>query len=154
MEQVHVESFKVIGVPVRTSDKFGKSVVDVGLTGLRFGFYGLYDKIPNKANENSYVVYTDAEPKYLGDFTAIIGCAVSSFDEVPEGMVGTVVPGGEYTKYSVHGEATEVVVDKWNEIWKKDEETSRIRTTDFDVYNGYPINLSDVNVDIYVNEGK
>lgn len=153
MEHVHVEPFKVIGVPVRTSDKFGKVVVDVGLTWLQFELQGMYDKIPNKTSDNMHVVYTDHEPKFMGDFTAIIGCAVSSFDEIPQGMVGKEVPGGNYEKYSVHGRATEVVSGKHKEIWKKDEETERMHSTDFDVYNGgYPINLGDVNVDIYINE--
>lgn len=153
-EHVHVEPFMVIGLPVRTSDKFGKAVIDVGLTWFQFEQKGLHDKIPNRVSENMHIVYTDHEQKYMGEYTAVIGCAVSSLAEIPEGLVGKEVPGGDYIKYSVHGRATEVVAGKWKEIWKQDEATSRIHSTDFDVYNGgYHVNLGDANVDIYVNQG-
>ena len=155
MEHVHVEPFKIIGLSVRTSDKFGKAVVDVGITWLHFEFMKLYYDIPNKTSANMHVVYTDHEPKYMGEFTAIIGCAVSSIDEVPKGMVGVEVQGGDFTKYSVHGRATEVVPAKWKEIWKKDEETFKMHGTDFEIYNnGYPLNLGKVDVDIYIADNK
>jgi len=155
MEHVHVESFKVIGVPVRTSDKFGKSIVDAGITWFNFEKNDLYQKIPNKTSDYIYIVDTDHEEGNLGEYTIVIGCAVSSFDSIPEGMVGKDVPSGYYTKYTVQGRATGEIVEKWKEIWKKDAENPRKYSTDFAIYKGkYPFDLGNIEGEIYIAESK
>lgn len=153
MEHVQLEGFKIIGVPVKTSRKFGKVVIDVGLTWLRFELAESYYKIPNKISDNMYVVYIDREEKFDGDFTAIVCCAVSSFDEMPDGMVGREIDGGQYRKYVTHGRAIEAIASKWKEIWEEDNKNLKTHSTDFEIYKGgYPLNLGEVDVEIYVRE--
>jgi predicted transcriptional regulator YdeE len=46
--------------------------------------------------------------KYEGDYTKpyswILGCEVSSLDEIPEGLVGKVIPESKYAVFTTQGE--------------------------------------------------
>ena len=43
-------------------------------------------KIPNRINKEMVAVYTDYESDQTKPFTYLVGCEVSSLDQIPEGL--------------------------------------------------------------------
>jgi len=86
MKSAKVESFKVIGISVRTSNGHSDVAKHIGDLWGRFMSKGIIEHIPNKLEESIYSLYTDYETDHTGAYTAVIGCKVSSFDEIPKGM--------------------------------------------------------------------
>ena len=73
-----IESFKIIGISVRTTNEGGKSSADLGKLWERFYKENVSSKIPGKISDDIYSVYTDYESYYKGSYTTIIGCKVNS----------------------------------------------------------------------------
>ncbi|MCH9611786.1 MAG: hypothetical protein S4CHLAM102_02600 [Chlamydiia bacterium] len=144
-----MESFKVIGIAVRTSNVDGQMAKDIGALWEVFLGQRLMDKIPNKLSNAIYELYTDYEGDFMAPYTVVLGCKVSSFDEVPEGMVSQVVPGGTFEKFVAKGNLNEgAVFHAWQKIWQT--ELDRAYTCDFEVYDERSQDPSDAEVDIYV----
>lgn len=55
---------------------------------------GVFHKIPSKADENAYAVYTDFTNKCSGDYSIVIGVRVNDKSRVPTGFVLKVPAGG------------------------------------------------------------
>ena len=54
----------------------------------RFFKENISSKIPNKINGDILALYTDYEGDYTKPYSWILGCEVSSLEQVPEGLVG------------------------------------------------------------------
>lgn len=92
MEKLDVASFQIIGIEVRTTNQNSQAINDIGaLWGGKFMEQGILKKIPNKVNSTIYCLYTDYEGDHLLPYTTVIGCEVSSIDEVPSGMVAKAI---------------------------------------------------------------
>ena len=91
-----LKPFKVIGISIRTVNAEGRAVTDLGALWGRFYAEKISMRIPNKADDDIYAVYTDYDLDHEGAYTTIIGCKVRSFDGIPEGMTGKEI-GGDYT---------------------------------------------------------
>lgn len=90
-------------------------------------------KIPGKINNNIYALYTDYEGDYTKPYSWILGCEVESLDEVPEGLVGKVIPASEYAVYTTQGKFPEGLIAAWQAIWKA--QFKRLYTSDFELYS-------------------
>lgn len=135
MHQVEqIESFKVIGISVETTNENGKAIEDLGALWQKFFHQNVSEKVPNKLSEDVYSLYTDYETDYTGKYTAIIGLRVSSLKSIPEGMIGREFNGGVYKKFITASEESDAVVDVWKEVWAKDKELNRQYTVDFEVH--------------------
>ena len=143
-----IESFKIIGISVRTTNEGGKSSHDLGKLWERFYKENVASKIPGKMSEEIYSVYTDYESDYKGSYTTIIGCKVNSLN-IPEGMTGKEIEEGNYKVYTAKGKMPETVVNQWMEIWK-DDDLKRAYTSDFEVYGEKSQNSENAEVDIYI----
>ena len=144
-----IESFKIIGVSIRTTNEGGKSSHDLGKLWERFYQENVSSKITGKMNEEIYSVYTDYESDYKGSYTTIIGCKVNSLNNIPEGMTGKEIEGGNYKVFTAKGKIPDAVVNQWMEIWK-DSELKRAYTSDFEVYGEKSQNPENAEVDIYI----
>jgi len=89
-------------------------------------------KIPNKINGNILALYTDYEGDYTQPYSWILGCEVSSLEEVPEGLVGKVIPPSKYAVFTTEGKFPQGLIAAWHEIWKAN--FIRAYTSDFEVY--------------------
>ena len=149
MQTVKIEPFKVIGISVRTTNENGQSATDIkGLWG-KFMSQGILDKIPNKIDESVYSLYTNYEGDHTKPFDTVLGCKVSSLDNIPEDMAGYSFDGGIYSEFISKGDLTNnVVVDTWYEIWKK--EMNRAFTVDFEVYGKKAQDPKNAEVSIFV----
>lgn len=149
MQVVEVAAFKVIGISVRTTNADGKGATDIGALWNRFLSEGIMQQIPNKEGMDIYSLYTDYESDQWGAYTTVLGCKVSSTDEVPDGMTALEVPGGSYQKTTVKGDLEQgIVVNEWKRIWEADMD--RVFATDYEVYGEKAQNPKDAEVEVFV----
>jgi len=150
MKEVKVESFKVIGLSIRSTNENMQAAQDIGALWGRFMGEGIADKIPNKSAEDIYCLYTNYEGDATKPFDVILGCKVSTDKTVPPDMVAHTCHGGTYTQFISKGDLTQgkVIGETWMEIWKKD--LDRNYSTDFEVYGKRAQNPKDAEVDIFI----
>jgi len=143
------ESFSVIGIAVRTINKEGKSQKDIGQLWETFFVKNIVQSIPNKLGNEIYCIYGDYESDFTGAYTTIIGCRVSSLDEIPDGMVSKVIPEASYKCFKALGPVPDSVGKVWSEIWNSGMDRKYI--ADFDVYGEKSQDPENPEVDIYVS---
>lgn len=144
-----IESFQLIGITVRTNNLSGAAAKDIPALWQRCFAEQISDKIPHKISEALYCVYTDYENDYTGNYTTLLGCRVSSLEDIPEGLVGLTIAAGSYTCFEAKGKmADNFVFKKWEEIWQSDLERSY--TAGFEVYDQRPQDPENALVPIYI----
>jgi len=140
--------FYVAGITVRTINKDGQSQKDIGALWTRFMNEGISQTIAGRVSDDTYCLYTDYETDYTGYYTALIGCKVSSPDQLPDGLTGLTVHKGKYKVFTLTGKFPENVHEAWQEIWRS--ETDRAYTVDFDLYAGNAKSFEETGVKIYL----
>lgn len=149
MQKVRIESFKVIGIAVRTTNSNNKSAQDIAALWGKFMKEGIADKIPNKIDSEVLSLYTNYEGDHTQPYDTILGCKVSSLEIIPEGMVGQAFDGGTYGKFIAKGDLTKgLIFGTWTDIWKKG--LDRVFTADFEIYGEKAQNPLDAEVDVLV----
>lgn len=149
MQKLKKEGFQVIGIKVRTTNENGKAAQDIPQLWNRFMTEQIAAKIPNKISEEAYSIYSNYESDHTKPYDTILGCKVSSLEQIPEGMVGHTVEGGSFVKFVSKGDLTQnAVYDTWLEIWGKD--LNRNYSSDFECYGAKAMNPKDAEVDILV----
>lgn len=144
-----LQEFYIIGINVRTTNQNGQSSQDIPKLWQKFLSENTLEKIPNKLDSSIYSVYTDYEGDFTQPYTTILGCKVSTLDEIPKGMIGKKIAGGQFKKYTAKGDLTQGAVFKeWTKIWGSG--LKRKYTADFEVYGQKAQNPKDAEVDIYI----
>ena len=147
--KVVLESFKVIGITVRTTNENGQAGIDIPKLWNKFISENVLSKIPNKITEEIYSIYTAYESNYTKPYTTVLGCKVSSLTLIPKGMKGFTFQGGNYQKFTAKGDLTQgVVYQEWSKIWNLD--LTRAYTADFEVYGEKAQNQQNAEVAIFV----
>lgn len=149
MENIKIETFKVIGISVRTTNANGQSAIDIGKLWDKIISEGIIEKIPNKIDRRLFSIYTDYEGDHTQPYTTLLGCKVENFDIIPSGMVARSFEGGDYTKFVAKGDLQNgAVYLEWLKIWEMD--LNRTYTADFEIYGEIAQNLTNTEVDICV----
>mgnify|MGYP000996674423 CR=1 FL=1 len=149
MEKVKIEPIKVIVISVRTTNENNQAATDISQLWQQFLGNGLIEMIPNKVDAAIYSIYTDYEGDYTKPYTTFLGCRVTDFSEIPEGLTGRSFKGGTYEHSPVRGDLMKGLVIKHGEkIWQAD--IDRAYTADFEVYGEKAQNPSDAEVDFYI----
>ncbi len=149
MEKETLNAFNLIGISVRTTNENQQAGLDIPKLWEKFMSESILAAIPNKVDQTIYCMYTDYEKDYTRPYTTILGCQVSTLDDIPVGMVGKRVESGQYSKFTAKGSLLEGVVFKaWEEIWRTD--LQRAYTADFEVYGENAQNPQDATVDIFI----
>lgn len=112
-----IQKFYVIGIATRTTNENGQSAKDIEMLWTRFWGEEIQKQIPNKVNEDIYAVYTDYETDFTKPYTTIIGSAVSSLENIPNGFVGITIETTTYQKFISKGKMPEAIFNTWLEIW-------------------------------------
>ena len=105
-------------------------------------------KIPGKITEDIYCVYTDYESDFNGPYTAIVGCKVSSLNDIPTGLIGKTIPDSKYRVYRSTGKLSISLSKTWEGIWNTD--LNRRYSADFDIYSEKARDYENGEVDTYV----
>lgn len=149
MQTVNIEPQHIIGLSIRTVNGHGQAEKDIGGLWQRFMGEGIMSKIPNIISHDICAIYTNYEGDYTQPYDMILGCKVSSLDEIPEGMVGQSFAGGSYAHVQAKGKLADgVVVNAWHGIWNSD--LDRTYTADFEIYGEKAQNPEDAEVDIFI----
>jgi predicted transcriptional regulator YdeE len=144
-----VQPFQVIGIAVRTTNENGQAAIDIPLLWQQFMAEGIADKIPAKKDATLYCIYTDYEKDHTRPYTTILGCQVSSLQFIPEGMVGKMIAGGNYSLHTAKGNILQgMVFDAWVKIWNNN--SPRAYTADFEVYGSKAADPEQAEVDIFI----
>lgn len=128
-----IPTFQVIGVSSRTTNENGQAAKDIEKLWEKFWGEKIQNQVPNKVSEDIYAVYTDYETDFNGPCTTIIGMAVSSLEQIPEGMVGVRIEETTYQRFVSKGKMPEAVFNTWIEIWAN-KKLNRTYKADFTVH--------------------
>lgn len=122
----------VIGIECRTSNSPEDGPQDISRLWGQFYSEDIINKIPNKVSNEVIALYCDYEGDYTQPYSLVIGCSVTSLDNIPKGMVAKIIPGGSYAVFHAIGEHPNSLIETWGNIWEKD--LDRTYTGDYEVY--------------------
>lgn len=142
-------SILVMGIECRTSNAPEAGPHDISKLWKRFYNEDILSKIPNKASNEVFALYCDYEGDYTQPYSLVIGCPVSSFDVIPEGMITKIIPSGSYAIFRAIGEHPKSVIETWGKIWQQPN-LNRTYTGDYEVYGDKFISGSPKEVDVYI----
>ena len=140
--------FYLTGISVRTTNQNGQSQIDIGGLWTKFTTENLITQIKDRTSDDLYCVYTDYETDHTGPYTAILGCKVSSLDNVPDGFIRITVPADEYLVYYLEGQFPANIGKAWQQIWASD--IARKYTADYDFYKANPKSFEETEARIYL----
>ncbi len=152
MEIIEIGKILIIGIFVSTTNQGGKSQEDIPRLWQQFETSGLMAHIPNRVSDDVYAIYTNYEGDATKPYDFFIGCAVSSLDDVPEGMRGMTISKGNYHKYEAKGENPQMAVfSVWQKIWNS--QMNRAFDTDYEHYKATEKpGVFDISVFVGVNQ--
>lgn len=149
MTTITIEPFAVAGIAVRTTNENGQAMTDIPALWARFMSENVIVRIPGRVDDTVYCIYTDYEKDHTRPYTTLLGCKVTSLDDLPAGLTGKVLGGGTYTPFNAKGDLTEgIVYHEWLRIWNAG--IDRTFTTDFEVYGPKATDMKNAEVDIFI----
>ena len=128
---IELDEFIVAGISVRTTNQDARAYTDIRDLWARFMHEGILEKIPHRVSDDLYCVYTDYESDYTGAYTTILGCEVTKLADLPDGIIGKVIPKSQYQVYT-----SDNVAGTWQHIWS--QQIARKYEADFDLYPSSP----------------
>jgi predicted transcriptional regulator YdeE len=149
-----INSLKIIGLSIRTTNKDNQSAQDIGKLWGQFYAENWVEKIPNKVRNDIYSIYTDYISNYQDQYTTIIGVQVNNFNSIPVGCIGREFPKENFKIFTAKGQMPKAIIDTWLSIWKQDFELQRKYTYDFEIYTVKSQNGENSEVDIYIATDK
>lgn len=123
----------IVGISVRTSNAPGKASVDIPQLWTKFYSENIPGRIPNKASDHGVALYCDYEGDHTKPYTLILGCPVTSLDNIPEGLEGRTIPAGIYAKFPCTGKPPESIFSMWQTIWQE-KNLNRTYIADYELY--------------------
>ncbi len=139
-----------IGLELRTNNEECSSAMPVHKD--KFFSENIPAQIPNRTDNNILAIYTDYEGDFTKPYSWILGCEVSSLDEIPSGLVGKVIPESKFAVFTTKGEFPQGLIDVWHAVWQSN--IHRSYTTDFELYKSdfHPQNNPKVKVYIAIED--
>jgi predicted transcriptional regulator YdeE len=134
------ESFKIIGIEISIyPDKADQDIPELW---HKFVAENVIDQIPNKSSFDMIGLYSKYQlagekpvgcRDAIGSYAYLIGCKVSSLDDIPVGFTGYELPAAEYAVYTTAGSDFPKSLERvWNTIWSSN--LPRTFKHDFEVY--------------------
>jgi predicted transcriptional regulator YdeE len=131
-EVLQKPALMVVGIECRTSNIDGAAARDIPRLSQKFSAENVMSRIPNRVSDDVIVLYCDYEGDYTKPYTCVMGCAVTSIDHIPAGMVAKTVPASTFAVFQAKGEFPQSVAKTWGYIWQSD--LSRTYAGDYEVY--------------------
>jgi len=127
------QAFKVVGFKVRTTNENNQAMQDIGNVWQKVMAGGLLDKVPHRSEPNLIGLYYEYEKDHTKPYSFLLGVPVSSFADIPAGMVGVEIPEQNYTLFPVEGPMPDRLIATWQKIWQT--ASNRTFTFDFERYD-------------------
>lgn len=138
----------VIGIECRTSNAPDAGVYDIPRLWQQFFSENIKTQIPNKISDEIIALYCDYESDHTQNYSLVIGCAVSTIEELPEGMIAKTIPVGSYAVFSAVGEYPDCLIETWQSIWQTD--LKRTYTSDYEFYGDKFLTAELKEVDVFI----
>jgi predicted transcriptional regulator YdeE len=141
MQKLTRPEIKMIGVAMRTTNRLEADPATARIPRFWQHYFEeeVEEQIPNKVDSSKrYVIYTNYESDYTGEYTYIIASEVRCLTCVPAGMLGLTLPATEYLIFPVEGHMPEALVTAWHLIWEHfpdESDVKRSYTADLEEYN-------------------
>jgi len=143
MKQLKHPATNIIGIELRTTNENGKAFAEIPPFWGKFFAEGIVAQIPNKQSNDVYAIYTNFANEgqnNLGIYSLIIGCPVTSLENIPEGFVSVELANGNYNVFTVKENKAELVGEAWQEIWAlsesdKEWDSRRAYKAEFELYS-------------------
>ncbi|RFZ90880.1 AraC family transcriptional regulator [Mucilaginibacter conchicola] len=146
----NVPAFFVAGLEVRTINKDGQAMNDIGALWHRLMSEGIADKLEDREGNEIYCVYTDYRSDHNDYYTCILGYKVTSIEYLPEGITGKAIPNARYEVFEpADSNFPANLGEVWQRIW--DTAENRAYTSDFEVHTFKSEKDVDTKVYIAVN---
>jgi predicted transcriptional regulator YdeE len=149
------QPFYVAGYQVRTTNAAeagGES--KIGPLWQRFMQKKLVDQIPNRADENFTVVYSNYASDETGAYDYLLGARVTSVDHLPAGMSWKKVEPATYDVILTDkGQMPGVLQSAWDRIWHMapgDLGGKRAFITDYEIYDKRTADPQNAQVEIHI----
>lgn len=145
----------VIGLATRTTNEAEADPVRARLGRLwnRVMEQDIASRLPHQAVSDAlYAVLTDYESDHRGEYTQIVGMAVTDLAALPHGLVGVAIPAGRYLVFTARGPMPETLIQAWRDIWayfSGAAPCARAYTTDYEVHRP-STNPNDAVVEIHL----
>lgn len=149
-EIVTLEEKTVVGIGARTNNCSPEMGMVIGGLWNRFYSEGIYEAIPNKANEKALGIYTDYEEDENGDYTVMVAYEVTEAVTKTDKLEVRTIPSGKYAKFVVEGHMQEVVASFWQELWQM--ELPRSYVCDFEEYQNGDMEHAEIHIYISLRE--
>lgn len=143
--EISLSEIPLIGIEIRTNNG---STTDIAELWQKFYANGIQDRIPNCVDSRIFGLYNDYETDHTGDYSYLIGCPVSDLENIPQGMVGRLIPAQKYCVERAQGTLPDALIEAWQIIWKSD--TKRTFKYDFELYDDRANDPSNAEVDIFI----
>ncbi len=144
-----VSEHQIVGISMRTSNAAGQAGTDIPGLWQKWMSENCIESIANKKGSDVYCIYTEYEGDHNEPYTVVIGCEVSSIENLPAGFRSVTIQSGDYAMYESKGNILEGVIwQTWDKIWKED--LDRTYQTDYEIYGAKAQNPTDATVEIYV----
>ena len=140
----------MVGIAARTSNTREANPATGQIPALweRFFREGLGERIPKQVGgQTMYSAYTDYESDETGEYRIVVGVADHDLSQVPEGMVGVVVPTGAYLLFHARGTMPGALIETWQAIWSHFARSPQKRAFQTDLEVHHPGGSA---VDVYV----
>ncbi len=151
-EIVTLQEKLVAGITARTNNHAPDMGMVIGGLWARFYQGGIYESIPDKADEKAIGLYTDYAGDADDDYTAMVCCTVT---KEPKHSAYELrrIPAGPYAKFVITCHmrtAVEEVAKAWREIWRMD--LPRTFICDFEEYQDSHMEHTEIHLYIGLKE--
>ncbi len=161
MEQINASlaEFKLAGISIRTNNKAEADPKTAKISSLVNEYFAgsIATKITNKKSPGkTFIVYTEYESNYTGEYTCFIGEETTEFNNLHANLKTIIIPAQQYIKFTTEaGSIPKIAIDSWIKIWQTPElEQERLYQADFEIYDERAIDPNNAILDIYVGVKK
>ncbi|MCL4678356.1 MAG: effector binding domain-containing protein [Alphaproteobacteria bacterium] len=128
-----VEAFTVRGISAVIDNQDDRAAEQINTLWQSFFEQQVAQRIPERASDVIYAVYSDYEGDHTKPYRLTIGYAAPSDAASAHPMLHAVQVGaGEYASLSARGEQPKALIETWVAVWEGD--LDRAFNTDFEVY--------------------
>ncbi|MEO6314926.1 MAG: GyrI-like domain-containing protein [Chitinophagaceae bacterium] len=149
MQNRTMESFRITGIAIRTTNENGASAIAIPKLWNQFMTENTMQQIAGKISNDIYCVYTEYEKDFTKPYTTLLGCRVEDTAPGQDGFKSILIPAGNYALFTAKGNLNEgIVFNEWTAIWNSS--LQRAYTADFEIYGEKAQNPANAAVEIFV----
>ena len=149
---------QIVGLSTRTNltTELNPQTAKIGLTIQQYVQRSVANSLKNRSEPGTTLcIYSDYESDWSGDYTYVIGEAVTACDNTDNTLYQLSIPAQKYVKFTntEPGPMPAVCIAMWQKIWHMTPEElggTRAYLADFELYDHRSYDLSRVILDIYI----